>query len=251
MNIIDHVQAHHTKIRNLLGGEVVMTSLIGSQNYGLDTEKSDYDTFSLILPSFEDIAFAKDPVAGEFETEDGKCMYKDIRVALNLLKKPSPNSLEIFFSNYMYIEPYYIPTFNDYLKYPPHAQYIMDCNYQHMIDACIGMSVQLSKRNMHSGKKLAHAIRMKNMLPYYLENLYAKDLFKIHDENDLLLAQEVKQTTDKNFDMLCAKIANYLTVVGKTFKLTERHKEIEKLGISYVEQFQFDILNRYLESGAL
>jgi predicted nucleotidyltransferase len=248
---MEHVKAHHDKFLDLHGDEVVMTSLIGSQNYGLDTETSDYDTFSLVLPSFEDLALANDPVAGEYDVEDGKCMYKDIRIALNLLKKPSPNSLEVFFSNYVYINPQYKEIIDNYINYPPHAQYIMHCSYQHMIDACVGMSKQLATRNMPSGKKLSHAIRMKNMLPYYLDNLYAKDLLKIHDEDDLLLAQEVKPITDKNFDMLCAKIANYLSKVGKNFKITEWYKEIEKLGMSYIEQFQFDIFSRYLESGAI
>ena len=113
------------------------------------------------------------------------------------------------------------------------------------------MSKQLAILNMSSGKKLAHAIRMKNMLPYYLDNLYAKDLFKIHDEDDLLLAQEVKPIIDKNFDELCVKITNYLSKVGKNFKKTGCHTEIETIGTSYVEQFQFDIMNEYINSGAL
>lgn len=251
MNTIDHVKAHHNKIVNLLGGEVVMTSLIGSQNYGLDTEKSDYDTFSLVLPSFEDLALANDPAAGEFEVEDGKCMYKDVRVALNLLTKPSPNSLEIFFSDYVYVNPRYAELFDNYIKYPPHAQYVMHCNYQHMIDACVGMSVQLSKRNMPSGKKLAHAIRLKNMLPYYLDNLYAKDLLKIHSETDLQFAREVKPITDECFDDLCNRIVLYLKKLKQDFKKTERHIEIEKLGMDYVTQFRFDIMDKYFESGAL
>lgn len=251
MNIMDHVKAHHNKVIDTLGGTVVMTSLIGSQNYGLDTENSDYDTFSLILPSFEDLALARDPIAGEFEVEDGKCIYKDIRVALNLLKKPSPNSLEVFFSDYMYINPQYTQVFNDYLKYPPHAQYMMHCNYQHMIDACVGMTAQLAKRNMLSGKKLSHAIRMKNMLPYYLDNLYARDILKIHDLEELSLARKVKTITNENFDDLCLKIADYLRLISNEFHKTEKHIEIEKLGIAYVEQFQFEILNTYLESGEL
>ena len=251
MSIMEHVKAHHDKIIDLRGGEVVMTSLIGSQNYGLDTEKSDYDTFSLVLPSFENLAFAKDPVAGEYDVEDGKCMYKDIRIALNLLKKPSPNSLEVFFSNYVYINPRYKEIIDNYINYPPHAQYVMHCSYQHMIDACVGMSKQLATRNMPSGKKLSHAIRMKNMLPYYLDNLYAKDLLKIHDEDDLLLAQEVKPIKDRNFDNLCAKIANYLNRVGRNFKKTGWHTEIETIGTSYVEQLQLDLMNKYINSGAM
>ena len=43
----------------------------------------------------------------------------------------------------------------------------------------------------------------------------------------------------------------YLSKVGENFKKTEWHTEIETLGMSYVEQFQFDIMNEYFKSGAL
>ena len=36
--------------------EPVMTVLVGSQNYGLDLEDSDYDTYTFILPSVTEVA---------------------------------------------------------------------------------------------------------------------------------------------------------------------------------------------------
>lgn len=251
MDIMRHVEDHHKKVKDKFGYDVVMTSLVGSQNYDLATKYSDYDTFSLIMPPFTDLAFANAPISGEFSVEDGKCMYKDIRLALNLLKKTSPNSIEIFLSDYIIFNPSYSEITDNYLKYIAHLEYMIHCNYYHMIDSCIGMVSQLAKRNMPSGKKLAHAIRLKNMLPYYLDNIEVKDLLKIYDESDLLLAQKVKTIDNQNFDDLCFKIADYLKLVGKTFKKTERHETIEKRGLAYIEQFQIDLLNRYLDLGAI
>ena len=54
-----------------------MTSLVGSQNYDLDDELSDIDTYSLVYPPILDIANAKDPYCGMFELKDGHCNIKD------------------------------------------------------------------------------------------------------------------------------------------------------------------------------
>ena len=52
--ILAAVRRHH-EIVEQKGYFVVMTSLVGSQNYDLDTEASDIDTFSLILPTLEEL----------------------------------------------------------------------------------------------------------------------------------------------------------------------------------------------------
>ena len=49
------VANHHNIVQNKEmrnGNVVLMTVAVGSQNYGLDTPKSDCDTFSFILPDF-------------------------------------------------------------------------------------------------------------------------------------------------------------------------------------------------------
>ena len=52
------VRRHHNAVANK-GYLVVMTSLVGSQNYDLDHEGSDVDTFSLVFPPLSDLAQAK------------------------------------------------------------------------------------------------------------------------------------------------------------------------------------------------
>ena len=43
--------------------KVLMVALQGSQNYGLAYEDSDVDTKALLVPSFKDIVFNKQPVS--------------------------------------------------------------------------------------------------------------------------------------------------------------------------------------------
>ena len=91
--IMRAVKEHHEYVAKMpemsVYAQPVMTVLIGSQNYGLDTENSDIDTFTFVIPSLFSLAINKKEFRGEFEVKDGKCMYKDFRDALNLLKKTS------------------------------------------------------------------------------------------------------------------------------------------------------------------
>ena len=52
--IIAAVWRHHNAVAHK-GYLVVMTSLVGSQNYDLDHENSDIDTFSLVYPPLQDL----------------------------------------------------------------------------------------------------------------------------------------------------------------------------------------------------
>ena len=93
------VEAHAQKIKQVIekfGAQHFMTVLIGSQNYGLDSKDSDIDTFSFVMPSLNDLITGKPPLSFEMDTDDGKCSVKDYRLAFNLLRKPSPNSVECF-----------------------------------------------------------------------------------------------------------------------------------------------------------
>ena len=104
-NILEKEEYKFLKTDERLGKRLILLGYGGSYAYGTNIETSDVDTFSFVMPSFEDLAFAREPVSGEFEVEDGKCVYKEIRIALNLLKKTSPNSIEYFLSYYQYHNP--------------------------------------------------------------------------------------------------------------------------------------------------
>ena len=88
--IIKAVTQHHKTAIEYVEKQystVVMTVLVGSQNYNIDHENSDIDTYSFILPSMTSIAANEDPISTTLDLKDGHCNIKDIRVALNLLMK--------------------------------------------------------------------------------------------------------------------------------------------------------------------
>lgn len=159
--IYEALYAHHENVKQR-GFSPVMTVLVGSQNYDLATESSDYDTFTFILPTLKDIATLKNPVSKTYDGEDGHINIKDIRLALNLLRKTNPNSVECFATKYKKTEEGY-----EWMHaFPPYA---LRCDSQNMMDAIGGMAHQMSKRNMTPGKRLAHILRMHCMVYRYMD----------------------------------------------------------------------------------
>lgn len=179
-DICAKVQNHHEIVAEKYPF-VVMTSLVGSQNYKLDTDKSDIDTCSFVLPSSEELMRADPPTGTEFECEDGKCVVKDFRIALNLLLKASPNSVEWFASKYKAYNPDFANTLEWILGNA--LDEMIYTNYRSMFDACKGLSKQLSKRNMSDGKRVAHLLRIKDLWEsYYLRDRPANRILEFRSD---------------------------------------------------------------------
>ena len=72
----------HVKFAQLKGYDVIAASIYGSQNYALETEESDVDSYLIVMPSFEDLALNRKPVSKElmYIDENGvpgkdKCLF--------------------------------------------------------------------------------------------------------------------------------------------------------------------------------
>lgn len=86
----------------------MLTLLYGSQNYGLDTEASDVDVYSFVLPSKEDLYRSK-RVSTMYKTEYGNATVKDLRDLPILLSKMNPSMLEVCTTDY-FVDPLgYVP----------------------------------------------------------------------------------------------------------------------------------------------
>lgn len=222
------LHAHHDKVKEKY--HTAMTVLCGSQNYRLDTESSDYDTFTFVLPSLTDMAMLKEPVSTMTEDEYGHIEIKDIRLALNLLKKTSPNSVEWFATRYRIIEPEYADLFDTYIT--PET---LRCSAKHMMAAIGGLAHQLTKRNISPGKRYSHLLRMECMVDNYY-NL----------QSDILSLTEV----ERNKALRAKMLQNMPFYDGKCFEYEQRIKEkiesysdvdmsgIEELGMSNVSELQ-------------
>ncbi|MBR0481196.1 MAG: hypothetical protein IJJ48_01850 [Firmicutes bacterium] len=78
----------------------------GSQNYGLDTSNSDFDTKAIVLPSFEDLV-RENKVSKTVTFECGECDIKDVRLYIENLKHQNVNYVETLFTEHILINPRY------------------------------------------------------------------------------------------------------------------------------------------------
>lgn len=247
--ILAAVQRHHDAVA-AQGYLVVMTSLVGSQNYDLDHKGSDIDTFSLIYPTLGDLALAKEPYAGMFEYKDGHCEVKDIRLALNLLRKTSPNSVEYFTSKYKVYNPAFAPILKDYLDDNTKLWNMIHCNYQHMLYAMAGMAHQLTKRNMSAGKRFAHALRLDDMLYHFMNSHNAAAILELRTGGDRDLALAAKLDTnkenDESYNRECEQIAGRLDEYRDNLILDKQMKQTEQYGLALIDSFQWKLFKQYL-----
>lgn len=248
--ILSAVQHHHDAVA-AKGYLVVMTSLVGSQNYDLDDSISDIDTYSFVYPPIWDIADAKDPYSGMFELKDGHCNIKDIRIALNLLKKPSPNSVEYFTSKYKIYNPIFESALKSYLDNNDKLYHMIHCNYLHMLNSIAGMAKQMSKRNMSAGRRYCHALRMDNMAYHYLNSHNAGAVLDMRIGGDRDLAMIVKRDINTEhhieYKNQCEQITNKLIDMKNNFVLTEEQCRIQQIGVSLINSFQWKLFKKYLE----
>lgn len=247
--ILTAVKCHHDFVA-AKGYLVVMTSLYGSQNYDLDDEHSDIDTFSLIYPPLNDLAYAKEPQAFCLELKDGHAEVKDIRLALNLLKKTSPNSVEYFASKYKIYNPIFEDILKDYLDDNTKLWNMIHCNYSHMLYAIAGMAHQLTKRNMPSGKRFAHALRLDDMYYHFMNSHNAQAVLELRMGGDRELALKAKQNTDPQLDLEyeqeCPGFASRLNYYKDNFKITPEQERIQQFGLSLIDSLQWKLFKKYL-----
>lgn len=248
--ILAAVKHHHDAVA-AKGYLVVMTSLVGSQNYDLDDALSDIDTYSLVYPPIWDIASAKEPYSGLFSLKDGHCNIKDIRLAFNLLRKTSPNSVEYFTSKYKIYNPIFESILKSYLDNNDRLYYMIHCNYKHMLDAMAGMAQQMSKRNMTPGRRYCHTIRMDNMMYHYLNSSNASAILDLRTGGDRDLALIVKRdfNTEHNieYENQCKQIADKLTNIKDNFVITDKQYRDQQVGESLINSFEWMLFKKYLE----
>ena len=249
--ILEAVKRHHDAVA-AKGYLVVFTSLVGSQNYDLDHEGSDIDTFSFVFPPLSDLALAREPYSSLFEVDDGICNIKDIRLALYLLRRASPNSVEYFASKYKYYNPLFEDILHDYLDDNTKLWNMLHCNYGHMLYAMAGMAKQLAQRNIPVGKRYSHALRLMDMHYHFLNSYNAGAVLELRmgGDRDLALAAKLNTNPDEQTELVyneeCEHIASWLHNYREYFKITPEQENIQQYGLSLIDSFQWKLFKKYL-----
>lgn len=79
---------------------VIFISLIGSQNYNLDSDESDIDVQVYVTPTVEHLLLGKFVENKTIETTRGKAEIKDIRELANLVAKGNPTYIETLYTEW-------------------------------------------------------------------------------------------------------------------------------------------------------
>ena len=93
--IMKRVQEHYEYLKSE-GYEIVFIALQGSQNYRLDVYDDEYmsdvDTKAIVLPTFEDFVYGRQPISKTLVLENNEHIdVKDIRVMFETYKKQNVN----------------------------------------------------------------------------------------------------------------------------------------------------------------
>ena len=112
--IMDRVREHYNEaLEHFPEDRIVCLVLQGSQNYGLDTMNSDIDTKLILTPTFEDIAMNRQPISTTYiRADNSHTDWKDIRLMLKTFRSCNLNFLEILFSPYCIVNPFYAEEWN-------------------------------------------------------------------------------------------------------------------------------------------
>lgn len=154
--IMNRVFEHYKDAQNYFSkNNIVGIFLQGSQNYNLDYDKSDIDTKLVTTPTLNSIILNKQPTSITHILEnDEHCDWKDIRLYLSIFQKQNPNFVEILFTDFYIINPYYKPEW--------------EMLYNHRED--------IARLNPYRAVKTLKGMAMENIMPWNM-NTPVKKIF--------------------------------------------------------------------------
>ena len=138
----------------------------GSMNYGTYIRGiSDVDTKAVLIPSFGDLIL-REPVSKEIHLDNNEhCEVKDIRELVKMFKKQNINFLEILYTDYCWVNPFYKEVWED--TFIKNRDKIVYYDVNKAIQSICGQAIQTIKQNPLNGKKISNGFRLYYFLADY------------------------------------------------------------------------------------
>jgi predicted nucleotidyltransferase len=212
--------------------------LYGSQNYNIATEKSDVDIKAIIIPTVEQLAFS--PVrVGTIEFSDGgHCEIMSIVHWVENLKKQNVNFVETLFTQYRWINPFYLNKWKE--TFLEKREDIANYDKDRMVKSICHQAINTLSR-YDTGKSLANGYRFRYFLYNKLKGVdYLKCIKVSNPLNEYLIELKLDKTIGLEserkalvnwFDMI--KDQNYHVDVVKKAALD---KELIKITLSFIDE---------------
>ena len=206
----------HQKTAKDKGYIVFGTYLQGSQNYGLQTENSDIDTKTIVVPSFKDFARNRAPISTTHVLPDNSHDdQKDVRLMFETFLKQNLNFLEILFTSHFVVESFFEDEHNELIGM---ADKIANYNKNQLFRCTLGMA--LSKRkNMnycttmnnlgYNPKDFHHILRIEEFMQRFISGEPFKDCLKAKNKDYLISVKkgeiplfEASELADKSLEKI-------------------------------------------------
>ena len=237
------------------GYEVAFLALQGSQNYNLDVYTDEYmsdiDTKAVVLPSFEDFVYNRQPVSTTIVLDNNEHIdVKDIRVMFETYKKQNVNFIETLFTKFKIINSEYSnlvqPIFDN-------REEIAHINVNQALRCMAGMSMEKLKVMEHpyptikdkiekygyDPKQLHHIIRMNDfIIKYAFGKSYEECL--IPDDREYLIGVK-KGIIQLDTARKLAIVYDNITKRIKDERIIEEDI-INKKGIKVLDKAKYDLL---------
>ena len=213
--------------------------LYGSQNYNIATDKSDVDTKAIIIPTVEQLAF-KPMRTKTIEFDDGgHCEIMSIVHWVENLKKQNVNFVETLFTQYRWINPFYLNKWKE--TFLEKREDIANYDKDRMVKSICHQAINTLSR--YDGKSLANGYRFRYFLYNKLKGAdYLKCIKVPNPLNEYLIELKLDKTIGLEserkalvdwFDMVKDQI--YYTDEAKKAVLD---KEIAKITLSFIDEVE-------------
>lgn len=221
---------------------ILLLGLYGSQNYRLDVASSDIDCECLVFPSLEDIIFGNKPYVKCIETPFGLCQIKDVRQAMNELRKSSPNMIEVFASSYLLINSNYydhLNIMNDFVSV------IAGINPYRFVRGLEGLLDKYCK-DLSNPKNFVNAKRVLLTMQHYMKDPDGFNGYALipKDYSALVPVREYFSTIILS-DSFLSKITSFKN--SELAKWKKQHPDsIQETNLQQLNMLQINLMDQYL-----
>lgn len=190
-DILERLHSIHTELSKEYN--VFYIALYGSQNYWIDTEKSDLDFKAIIIPTLEDLVNQTKPTSKVLEYDWGQVEVKDIRNYIESAVKVNVNFIELLSTeHYLSVYPeaeefrsFFTPLLREQWIIYLRACYGMILQKFHALRHPFPSKLEVIEKFGYDPKQLCHIVRLELLMERYLKWDYS--FYHSWVEKDLLM----------------------------------------------------------------
>lgn len=246
MEIMEELRRRHKIMCDHYGTErVVATFLYGSQNYKLDTETSDIDSITIIIPSLEDMIIMLQPINFYNTLNTGEVMgHKDLRVFISEIRRASALMMELLYTDYRVINPTYYVYISELIL---HREKIADSNKFQLLNAWVGQGDSFLDRipkKDYRIKDIVNLFRTVEFLQQYIVEGKRYGEALVPRDYELLRSMKRNCGDPKKLTGMIEQAKDSLDLIKKTYA---KNLENTKSEAGFIQSIGVKIYKKYLE----